>query len=126
MQKQRIDRLNSLLKEVISEVIRNDLPNRDIPDLLTITGVEITRDLHYAKVHTSLIGTPDQKKKMIESLNHMAGYIAVLASKKIVIRYFPALTFVIDESVDKQMRIDSLLKEINHEMESRPIKPSDE
>lgn len=115
----RTDRLNSLLKEVISEVIRKDVRNPHVNALLTVTRVEITKDLHYAKVHVSVIGTPEQKKETIEALNSAAGFIAVNASKQVVMRYFPALQFKLDESIDKQIRIESLLQQISEERKSR-------
>ena len=49
----------------------------------------------------------------------MSGYIATLASKKVVLRYFPELTFILDESVDQHMRIEELLKDIK-EKEQTP------
>lgn len=112
MAKMRIDRLNSLLKEVISEVIRRDVRNPYVTGLVTVTRVDITKDLHYAKVYISVIGTPDQKTKTIEALQSAAGFIAVNASKKVVMRYFPALTFKLDDGVEKHMRIEEILEEI--------------
>lgn len=117
--KERTPRLNSLLKEVISEVITRDVRNPHINSLLTVTRVEITKDLHYAKVFISVIGNETQKKETIEALQSAAGFIAVNASKKVVMRYFPALTFVLDDSMDKHMRIHSLLTEIDAERKSR-------
>ena len=61
----RAVRLNSLLKEVISEVVMRDVRDPRLPQFVTITGVEITNDLHYAKVSVSVIGTPEQKTKTI-------------------------------------------------------------
>jgi len=116
---QRTTRLNSLLKEVISEVIRRDVRNPHVNELLTVTRVEITRDLHYAKVYISVIGTDAQKKETLNALETAAGFIAVNSSKKVTMRYFPALTFKLDDSVDKHMRIEELLGEISHEREAR-------
>lgn len=53
----RTDRLNSLLKEVISEVIRKDVRNPHVNELVTVTRVNISRDLRHAKVFISVIGT---------------------------------------------------------------------
>ncbi len=53
----RTDRLNSLLKEVISEVIRREVRNPHVNELVTVTRVQISKDLHYAKVYISVIGT---------------------------------------------------------------------
>jgi ribosome-binding factor A len=52
-------------------------------------------------------------------LNSAAGFIAVNSSKKVVMRYFPTLTFKLDDSVDKHMRIQTLLSEISHEQQTR-------
>lgn len=119
MTKQRTDRLNSLLKEVISEVIRDDVRNPHVAELFTVTRVDITKDLHYAKVYISVIGDEQKRKETIEALNSAAGFIAVNASKKVTMRYFPELTFKLDDSVDKHMRIQELLGEISEERNSR-------
>ena len=122
----RAVRLNSLLKEVISEVVMRDVRDPRLPQFVTITGVEITNDLHYAKVSVSVIGTPEQKIKTIEALQSAAGFIAVQSSKKVVMRYFPALTFKIDDSVEQHIRIESLLSNIQKEQKSREPKPDDD
>lgn len=119
----RTDRLNSLLKEVISEVIRIDLKHAPIPELITVTKVEITKDLHHAKVFISVIGTDELRKKTIELLQYAAGFIATNSAKKVVMRYFPNLTFYIDNTVEKQMHIDSLITKIQAERETREENP---
>lgn len=115
----RTSRLNSLLKEVISEVIRKEVSNPNVSDFLTITKVEITKDLHHAKVFFSIIGTEEEKHNTLEALQSASGYIAVLASKQVVLRHFPNLTFKTDDGVDKHMRIDSILQDIKKEELSR-------
>ena len=113
MAKQRTDRLNSLLKEVISEVIRRDVRNPHVNELVTVTRVDITKDLHFAKVYISVIGGKEEKTNTVQALQSAAGFIAVAASKKVVMRYFPNLTFKLDDAVDKHMRIEELLGEIH-------------
>ncbi len=126
MPKQRTDRLNSLLKEVISEVIHRDVRNPHVTHFVTVTRVEITKDLHYAKVYISIIGTEQEKQDSIAALQTAAGFIAVNASKKVTMRYFPELTFKLDDSVEKHMRIQQLLGEISAERESREPPPPEE
>lgn len=125
MVKRRVDRLNSLLKEVISDVIRKDVKNPHINELLTITNVEITQDLRHAKVYVSVIGTPEQKKETLTALQSAAGFIAVQASKEMVIRFFPELLFILDDSIDKQMKIEELLQEIAKKDQASGSFPSD-
>jgi ribosome-binding factor A len=114
MKPRRIERINSLLKEVLSEVILHDLKHRNVPELITVTNVDTSNDLTSAKVFVSLIeGNAEKKQATISMLQKMASYIALLASKKVTLRYFPALTFKIDDSMDKYMKIDSILRKIN-------------
>ena len=117
--KKRTDRLNSLLKEVITEVIKNDVRDPRIAPLFTVTSVDITKDLQHAKVYISVIGTDDEKQKTLEALQSGAGFIAIHSSKKVVMRYFPALVFKLDNSVDKFIAIDNILGKINEEQNSR-------
>ncbi len=125
MVKNRIARLNSLLKEVISEVIYREVRNPLVNEFVTVTAVDISNDLQHAKVHISVIGTQEAKDQTIRALQSAAGFIAIQSSKKVVMRYFPVLTFKLDSSVDQQFKIDSLLTKIHDEQKSRKSPPSD-
>lgn len=121
--KNRIARLNSLLKEVLSEVIHKEVRNPHVHPLVSVTSVDISCDLQHAKVYVSIIGTQVEKEFTVKALQSAAGFIAVQATKKVVMRYFPTLIFKLDDSVDKQMHIDSLLNEIHAERETRSTPP---
>jgi ribosome-binding factor A len=124
MLNKRVPRLNSLLKEVISEVIHREVKNPHVHHFVSVTSVDISSDLQHAKVFISVIGTKNEKEETIKALQSAAGFIAIAASKKVVMRYFPELTFKLDDSVDKQIRIDSLLEKIHEEQQAR--KPDDD
>jgi len=115
----RTDRLNSLLQQVIADVILKEVKNPHLPPLITITNVLVTSDLHYAKVYVSVIGTEEQKKKAIGVLQQAAGFIATRASKQVTMRFFPALTFYLDETVEKQARVEDILMGIHEEEKKR-------
>lgn len=119
MKPQRLNRVNSLLKEVIYEVIHKDVRNPHIHTFVTVTKVETSSDLHHAKVYISLIATDAEKEKVLQALESAAGFIAVQASKKVELRYFPQLSFKIDHSADEHMRIEKILGQIEDERKSR-------
>lgn len=123
MAKNRVVRLNSLLREVLSEVIHREVKNPHVSQFVTVTSVEITNDLQHAKVYISVIGTQAEKDLTIRALQSAAGFIAIHASKKVVMRYFPELTFKLDNSVEKQMRIDSILDKLHEEEKLRGTPP---
>ena len=120
MTKKRSLRLNSLLQEVLSDVIRKDVRDPRVAPIVSITRVSITDDLQHAKVYISVIGTPQQKDDTVDALQSAAGFIAITASKQVTMRYFPALTFILDHSLEEQIRIESLLSEIHLEQQKRP------
>ncbi|MBI3901084.1 MAG: 30S ribosome-binding factor RbfA, partial [Chlamydiia bacterium] len=118
--KNRLSRINSLLKEVHFEVIQKEVRNPHVTTFVTVTQVETSADLHHAKVYISLIGTDAEKDKVLTALQSAAGFIAVHAAKEVKLRYFPALTFKLDKSADEQMKIEKILADIEKERQSRP------
>lgn len=125
MKKQRLDRINSLLKEVIFEAIQKDVRNPHVNTFISVTKVETSADLHHAKVYVSLIGTDADKEKVLHALQTAAGFIAVQASKKVDLRYFPQLTFKLDTALDELMKIQRILQQIEEERQSRPASPDE-
>ena len=108
----RIKRVNSLLKEVISDVIRHEVDNPNISPLITITKVETSLDLRNATVYISIFGDEKSQEATLDGLKKSAKFIAIISSKKIVLKYFPAIFFKIDNSAEKHQKIETILNEI--------------
>jgi ribosome-binding factor A len=119
MKKNRLARVNSLLKEVIFEVIQKEVRNPNVTTFVTVTEVDTSADLHHAKVSVSLICSEEEKSKVLAALNSAAGFIAVHAAKKVQMRYFPELIFKIDTSIEEHMRIQQILGDLEKERSSR-------
>lgn len=111
---------------MLSEVIRDDVRDPRLAPFVSITRVDITSDLQHAKVYISVIGTPKQKEETIIALQSAAGFVAITASKKVVMRYFPALNFKLDQTLEEQLRIEEVLGKINQEKRARQVPPSEE
>src|SRR3990167_3185999 len=119
MKKTRLARVNSLLKEVIFEVIQKEVRNPHVTTFVSITNVDTSADLHHAKVFISMVCSDAEKARVLDALNSAAGFIAVHAAKKVTLRYFPTLTFQIDKSLDERLRIQKILGDIENERLSR-------
>ncbi|MCH9612306.1 MAG: 30S ribosome-binding factor [Chlamydiia bacterium] len=116
MKDRRVKRLNSLLREVVSEVIMHELKNPHISKMVTITDTSITKDLRHAKIYISVIEEDEEiQQATLRQFNEAAGFIAVQAAKKVTLRYFPELTFYLDTSSKRYLEIDTLLDEIKNE-----------
>lgn len=120
MKKNRLERINSLLKEVIFEVIQKEVRNPHVNTFVTVTRVDTSADLHHAKVYVSMIASDADKEKVLAALQTAAGFIAVNAAKKVQLRYFPALTFKLDTALEEHLRIQELISKIEQERASRP------
>jgi ribosome-binding factor A len=119
MKKNRLERVNSLLKEIIFEVIHREVKNPHVTTFITVTKVDTSADLHHAKVYVNLIATDAEKEKILEALQSAAGFIAVHSAKKAQLRYFPNLIFKLDTSLDEQLRIHKILTDIETERLAR-------
>ena len=106
----RMERLESLLTEEISQVLLKDLSGSDL-GLATITGVKIARDLSQAVVYVSVLGDEARRQHTLESLQRSAGYIKGLLGKRLHLKRIPRLQFVDDPSLRQADRIARLLKD---------------
>ncbi len=123
MKKNRLARVNSLLKEVIFEVIQKEVRNPNVTTFVSVTEVDTSADLHHAKVFVSLICSEEEKAKILTALNSAAGFIAVHAAKKVQLRYFPELIFKLDTSSEEYMKIHNILEDLEKERGSRGHSP---
>ncbi len=126
MKKNRLERVNSLLKQVIFEVIQKEVKNPHVNTFVTVTHVDTSADLHHAKVYVSMIASEVDKTKILAALQSAAGFIAVHASHKVQLRYFPELLFKLDTGLEEHLRIEQLLSQLEQERLSRPEAPPEQ
>lgn len=109
----RNSRLSEEIKKTISNVIQNELKDPRIPMLTSVTNVDVTKDLKYAKVFISVYGNDEQKAKCIEGLKSSAGFIRKEIGSSIKMRHIPELVFELDNSIEYGLHISKILNEIN-------------
>ena len=109
----KIERLNHAFQEEISMILMTEIKDENIK-FVTITGVDTTSDLSFAKVYFTVL---DDTKKAItlEALNKAASFIRGELSKRVEIRHTPELKFIFDESIEYGQKIERIIKELNIE-----------
>jgi ribosome-binding factor A len=112
MRFKRSQRLQELLVKEISLLIQKGLKDPRI-GFATVTHIDLTDNLRYAKVFVSIIGNDVEAENTIEGLNNAKGYIRGLLGKNLYLRYIPDLNFQKDESSEKLDKISRLLGKIN-------------
>ena len=107
---QRISRVNELLKREISSFVEK---NFEFPGVLvTIHDVDTATDLKTAKVFVGVIGSATESKEIVDKLNHKHGMIQNAVMKRVVLRNTPQLTFKIDDSIERGVKVLDILDEI--------------
>jgi ribosome-binding factor A len=117
----RTDRIAHLIQREIGEVILKELTDVRI-GFVTISRVEVTTDLAYAKVYVSVMGTDKQKRDSLVGLGHSASYLRTHLSKVLKMRTVPRLQFVEDKNLDHGFRINEILNEIKR----KPVPPAED
>ena len=96
----RMLKLGEQIRDEISKLIMmQKVKDPRVSTFLTINRVEVAKDLAYAKVYVSSFLNESQIAKGVEGLNSAAGFIQSSIAKKLTIRQFPRLTFVVDTSI---------------------------
>jgi len=83
--------------------------------MVTVTGVEMSPDLRYARVYVSCMGTDQEKSATMNALHHAAGWIRHELGQRIRMKFLPEVDFRTDTSQDYGDRIDKLLDEIKEQ-----------
>ncbi len=112
----RLQRLNDQLRDEISHLIlHGDVKDPRVNTFLSINRVEITSDLGYAKVYVSSFLPDGQLSKGVAGLNAAAGFIQREIAKKLRIRQFPKLNFIVDSGMKDGFYMVQKLNELEKE-----------
>ena len=106
----KLERYNKEFVRVLSEILMEEVKDDDIR-FVTITDVDITNDLSYAKVYFTVL---DKNKidTTLNALNKAASFIRGKVSERVEIRHTPELKFVYDTSIEYGERIEEVLDQI--------------
>ncbi len=116
----RLQRLNDQLRDEISKLIlHGDVKDPRVSTFLSINRVEVTSDLSYAKVFVSSFLPDNQLKKGVNGLNAAGGFIQREIAKKLRIRQFPKLQFVVDTGMKEGFAMVQKLNELEKEEKER-------
>jgi ribosome-binding factor A len=106
----RTSRVGETVRDALVDVLRFDV--KDLPlGLSSITEVEVSPDLHFARVFVSGL-KEDETRAVVKELQQRRGRIRGFLGKRIHLRYTPELDFRFDETTMRASRIEGLLSEI--------------
>ncbi|MDQ6744689.1 MAG: 30S ribosome-binding factor RbfA [Actinomycetota bacterium] len=105
-------RVDEAVRAVLSDAISSQLKDPRV-GFVTVTGVKTSPDLRHARVFVSVLGDELARGESLAGLRSAHGFLQGRVAAELTLKHTPALTFQLDESIDRGMRITELL--INEE-----------
>ena len=110
MKFQRMQRIDHEIQRVLGKLIAQDLKDPRL-GFTTVTRVEITQDLHHAKVFVSIIGDRHVAAQSMEALEHASRFLRGELGREIKLRHTPELVFVEDRSTERAINLSKTLRD---------------
>jgi len=115
MSSHRIERVNTLIRREISDLIQQQLKDPRLDEFVAVTEVSTSSDLKHAKVYISSMGGRQEEERILKILNSAAGFLRTALAKRTTMRYTPELNFIWDSSIEHGDKILRLLDQVNAE-----------
>jgi ribosome-binding factor A len=106
----RTSRVGENVRDALVQVLRTDVKDFDL-GWSSISEVEVSPDLHYARVYITGL-KEDDTRKVVEELRRVTGQVRHHLGKRIHLRYTPELDFRYDETAMRALRIETLLRDV--------------
>jgi len=109
--KDRIIRINSLIQEKIAEILLKKVFVKDV--LITVLGVDTSKDLKYTKIKVSAIPF-NQSGKVLKILEKQSPILQRALNQEIKIKFVPKIRFMLDKTEEKASRVEEILRELKN------------
>ena len=108
----RVRRISDRIHQELSLVLQREVADPRLA-MVTVTAVEVDRELAFATIYVTALGTQDRMKEVLSALESARGYLRRELAARVRLRSFPQLRFQWDLSYERGTRIDELLDMLN-------------
>lgn len=109
----RTRRVAEELRTVLSEILLLEAKDPRLNEcMVTVSGVDVTKDLLQATVHVGVFGTEEQQRGVLAALTHGAPFFRKLIAQRVQLRAVPNLQFRLDRQAESAARIQQLLRSV--------------
>jgi ribosome-binding factor A len=108
----RIERVNSLIRQEISDLLQRQVKDPRLGDFIAVTEVVTSPDLKFAKVFVSRIGNEKEKEEVLSVLTSASGFFRRELAKRLKLRYTPELSFQWDDSIERGDHLLQLIDKV--------------
>jgi ribosome-binding factor A len=112
----RVSRVAESIRREVSQMLLHGIKDERVGSgMVTVTDVYVSGDLQHTKIFVSIYGTDEVKAAAMEGLHSAAGYVRSLLGQRVRLRRTPEVIFVEDRSIERGMRVLSLLNQLSDE-----------
>ena len=109
---ERTDRVEEEIKKIVSKLIDNGIKDPRVNGLISVTKVDVSKDMKYCKIYVSMLGTKD-KDEALKGLDSAKGVVRKEIGEKIRTFNTPEVKFIYDDSMEYGQHIDSIINSLN-------------
>ncbi len=110
----RTDRVADVVRAELAEILRRDLSDPRL-SLATVSEVDLSPDLHLARVRVSVLGNEEAREQAIAALRRAAGFVRRQLGRRLKQRVTPELAFELDHSAEYSQQMSDLLEELHRD-----------
>jgi len=110
----RKQKIEEAIKHEVSLIIQKELNDPGV-GFATVTRVEASVDLKYAKIFVSVLGDKKQAEQTFDALKRARGFIRKLLSQRLRMRFVPDISFKQDDSSEYSVRISKIIDDLKNE-----------
>jgi ribosome-binding factor A len=108
----RPDRVAAAIREEVATFLNQDVKDPRVVGLVTVTGVDVSRDLRVATVYVSIYGSEAERAATADGLASVASHLRSRIGRSLRLRLAPEIVFKPDESIARAARIETLLSQL--------------
>lgn len=125
MSDRRQERVADLIRDEVSLIIQHEMNDPRL-GMVSITHVEMSPDLRYARLFVSIYGTDEEQRSSLVALNNASGFIRRTLAPRLRMRTIPEISFQLDRSMAHAESIARILRELEPELSTPTELPSED
>jgi ribosome-binding factor A len=115
----RLQKINEEVRREIEYILRHNLRDPGLSTLVSVVRTEVTRDLAYAKVYVSVLGSESERAEAMQALDRAGGFVRRELAGRIELRRVPSLVFVSDNSIEYAVNMAQKIAQVIQQDESK-------
>ncbi len=108
----RTERLDSVIQQEISQLLREQVNDPRLSSLISITKVSTSADLRHTKIFISSIGDNVDKKEILQGFTAASGFLRSQLATRLQLKHMPELSFQFDDSIERAAKVLRLIDEV--------------